>query len=312
MRIEKISNHQAEEFLKQNFSSPTHWPDWNVLVAKYYHTKFYYWGYFENITLVGVYPVHELKYKKVLKQTYSGQFHMIPNGGWIFSKKTSLNMGIFPAKWNNLQEVFTLPILPEFNLQTGEAGKFKKTLVVDLDDTIDDIWMNSIHSKRRNMIRKAQKAGVTIERVTNESDLEDFYCLYTEASARFTGNPMTLEFFKELFFTSINIKLDIYMAKLDGRQIANVGVISDKNYSLYWLGNNVGDVPNIGQGELLQWHTIQQMKEKGCKYYDLCYIEPEKLPHIYKFKKGFSKTEVSICCFSKKSLFFKIINKSIS
>ena len=309
MKIKKIINSQAEQFLQQNFSSPTHWPDWNILVEKFYNSKFFYLGAFDNKELIGVFPLHLTSHKRFLDRLQSGQFKMIPNGGWIFSKKQKLSQAFFPVKWNQSMEIFGLPAVPEFNTDIKDFDKTKKTLVIDLGDTIDEIWKNSVHSKRRNMIRKAEKEGITIEKVTAEDELDDFYRLYIEASARFTKNPLELSFFKELFFQTKNIAFSIFTANKDGKQIANVGVISDKNYSIYWLGNNAMNMPNFGQGDLLQWYTIKQMKEKGCKYYDLCYIEPEKLPHIYKFKKGFSNTETPIYFHSQKSLFFRISNK---
>ena len=83
----------------------------------------------------------------------------------------------------------------------------------------------------------------------------------------------------------------------------------DKNYSFYWLGNNNNNIPNLGQNELLQWEAIKKMKTAGCPYYDLCFIEKERLPHIYKFKKGFTKNEVSIPLIIVNPLLYKIVNK---
>jgi hypothetical protein len=54
------------------------------------------------------------------------------------------------------------------------------------------------------------------------------------------------------------------------------------------------------------------MKEYGCSYYDLCFIEPERLPHIYRFKKGFGNLEVSVPVYHRKSLYYKTINRLLS
>ena len=35
----------------------------------------------------------------------------------------------------------------------------RKTVAIDLDQTMDEVWKNEIHSKNRNVIRKAEKAG---------------------------------------------------------------------------------------------------------------------------------------------------------
>ncbi len=122
-------------------------------------------------------------------------------------------------------------------------------------------------------------------------------------------NALSSEFFSELLQNSRNISFEIISAIKDGRCTANVVIAFDKDYSIYWLGNNAENAPTYGQGELLQWEVIKRMKGRGCTYYDLCYIEKERLPHIYKFKSGFCKNEISIPCVTTKSLSFKIANK---
>ena len=264
-----------------------------------------------NGILKGICPVHETKHQKFLFRRQSGQFHFIPNGGWIFSEPQVLSKKFIPTRWNSVFESFSLPDVQEFNVinDTYPPGKLKKTLVIDLKKSPDEIWQQDIHSKRRNMIRKAIKEGIFIRQVRTEEELTDFYSLYAEASNRYSNNRLSFQFFREMLFDSQNIELDLYVAWQDKKQLASAGIISDKNYSIYWLGNNAKDVKNKGQGELLQWHAIQKMKEKGCNYYDLCYIEPNRLPSIYKFKKGFSKTEKNINLIIKKPVSFKILNR---
>ena len=77
-----------------------------------------------------------------------------------------------------------------------------------------------------------------------------------------------------------------------------------------WKIANKQDSKNYGQGELVQWESIKLSKEMGSKYYDLCVVEPERLPTIAKFKLGFSKQVVPFYIVSKRSLFFKIINRA--
>lgn len=79
--IESSKNYLiVEEFLKNNFSSPTHWPNWNILVSKYFHTDFLYSLAFSGIELIGICPLHKIT-NGALSNFYSGQFHFIPNGG---------------------------------------------------------------------------------------------------------------------------------------------------------------------------------------------------------------------------------------
>ncbi|MGE5435593.1 MAG: hypothetical protein ACM3O3_00070, partial [Syntrophothermus sp.] len=49
----------VEEFLNNNFSSPTHWPKWNILISKYFNTDFLYYLAFSGNELIGICPLHK-------------------------------------------------------------------------------------------------------------------------------------------------------------------------------------------------------------------------------------------------------------
>jgi len=311
MIIQKVDHERADNFLVNNFSSPTHWSDWNLIVSRYYHTNFFYLGAFENNELIGIYPVHETKTKSgYLNNWYSGQYKNIPNGGWIFCKKNKIGLDQLPSRWKLMHRTFTLPEIPDFNVEyVNHKNNSGATLIIDLTEEIDNIWKNSLHSKRRNMVRKASKSDIITREAKTNDDLNEFYKIYKETSQRNGLNIMPYEIFLELFNATPNIKLTILMAFKQNIQIANVAVISDKNYSLYWLGNSGENVKNEGQGELLQWQIINLMKQSGCKYYDLCHISPKKLPNIYLFKKGFSDKEYPVRIFIKKPFYYKALRK---
>lgn len=297
-----------ENFLNQNFSSPTHWPDWNIIISKYYNTNFFYFAAYEGNELIGICPAHKVK-KGNLYTIYSGQFHFIPNGGWVFKKDYKVDNFSLSLKCNESFRSSGLPIMNEFN-NTPNTNSINSalTLVIDLDQDIEVLWTNEIHSKRRNMIRKAEKMGVKVSKL-QKNEFDEFYKIYTLANNRYGLNVMPKEMFEVLFFKTKNIKFDILVAKYDG-EIHNIVVIAyDKNYATYWLGFSNDGIQNNGQGDFLQWEAIKLAKQIGCKYYDLCYIEKEKLPHIYKFKKGFAKNEIEIPVINQKPLTYKVINK---
>jgi len=263
-----------------------------------------------NNEVKGIIPIHEVKKNKLLKNWNSGHYNFVPNGGWIFSELNEFNFKNFPKKINTLINVYGLPEIDKFGVSyTTSLYRVEKTLLVDLDKDISDIWEKSVSSKRRNMVRKAQKEGVEVIIAKQERDLDAFFKLYTESSQRLKLSILPKDFFIDLFFNTVNIKLDFLQAYKGEELLSSIAVISDKNYSYYWLGNNRIDVMNFGQGELLQWEAIKLMKEKGCNIYDLCFIDPIKLPHLYLFKKGFSTTEVSVPVIQYKSLYYKILNK---
>jgi hypothetical protein len=307
MKIVKDTNYElAADFLKRNFSSPTHWPDWNLVVSKHFKTDFFYLYAYEGDELMGICPVHRQK-KGVLSYYQSGQFHFIPYGGWIFSRTVNYQKQLFLVDNLGYFQSFCLPSLQEFGFQTANYDKSFQTLVLDLQDDLDTIWSEQIHSKRKNKIRKAEKNVVQINITKNFN--KEFFEIYQKASKRNNLNLLSYSFFTTLFEKSQNIFFEIISALKDDEILANVVIAYDKNYAIHWLTNHVSNPPNFGQGELLRWETIKRMKENGCDYYDLCYIEKDRFPHIYKFKRGFCKNEVSVPYIISKPLTFKISNK---
>jgi lipid II:glycine glycyltransferase (peptidoglycan interpeptide bridge formation enzyme) len=277
------------------------------LVSKYFKTDFYYLGLQDKRDeLIGICPIHETG-NGLIKNLNSGQFHYIPNGGWLLNREKEIKISGLPIPFNARIECFTLPSLKEFKVSYSKPTKSFCTLIVDLEKKEDEIWSEYIDPKRRNMIRKALKTGLQLK---NGFDaLKDFYILYSENSSRNGPEKLPLNFFEVLIRDVKNIHFKPFVAYKDDSPCGSLGLIYDKNYALYWLGATKHNAGNFGQGELLQWEAIKDVKVYGCKYYDLCYIEKERLPHIYEFKKGFSKTEVEVPYIVKKQIMFRIINK---
>ncbi len=310
LKIERSKNFKlAEEFLQNNFSSPTHWPEWNIVVSKHFGTNFYYLFAYENEKLIGICPIHEEK-KGIITNYFSGQFNYISYGGWIFSKDNQNEFHINILRPISNFQAFFLPELPEFNyksiIKNLKVNKFK-TLIIDLSLNLEDIWNNSIDSKRRNKIRKAERHNIRLE-IMNNNFSNIWYDLYLEANNRNHLKILSNNFFYELFSVSKNISFLVVNAYLADEIISNAIIAYDKNYSIYWLGNNSKKY-NYGQSELIQFEVIKKMKEFGCKYYDLCYIEKERLPNIYEFKKGFSNWEVDIPLISRRTILFRVYNR---
>jgi lipid II:glycine glycyltransferase (peptidoglycan interpeptide bridge formation enzyme) len=298
-----------EEFLKKNFSSPTHWPDWNLVISKYFNTSFYYFTANQDSELIGICPIHKVK-DKLFEILWTGPKHfLIPYGGWIFNKEFQLNTKNISLSFNQSYQGFGLPLIQEFNVSYKAVKKNEfKTLLIDLTDSEDDIWNNNVDSKRRNMIRKALKNEVKIE-IDTKNNLDFFYDNFSEANKRYGLETYKKDFFLKLFSSIKNINMDIFWAKQGEQTLSGAVLAYDKNYAIYWLGFGIENAPNLGQGELIQWDMIKYSKSRKCKYYDLCSVEKEKLPKIYEFKKGFSKREEIFLNFIESPVSYKILRR---
>lgn len=295
--------------MKSNFSAPTHWPEWNRIVSKHYGTDFFYLGAYEKDQLIGLCPVHKVK-RGAIHVLHSGQHHYIPYGGWIFSRKTPVDDSFFKVGCNEALTGFALPSIDGYALEwrmKQPPSRFA-TLCIDLSRSEEWIWTNMLDAKRRNMIRKATKNRIEVEKI-DRGNFNLFYDIYKQANERNGLASLYTDCLSELLFDTGNVFFMGMVAKQGGRPLNAVVVVLDKDYALYWLGAGAADAPNMGQGELLQWEAIRCAKDHGCRLYDLCYIEKERLPSIYEFKKGFAKSEHAIMHFQKKSLGYRLLNR---
>lgn len=296
----------VRRFLGKNFSSPTHWPEWNLSVSRYYNTRFRYLVVEHDGIIHGICPVHEVR--EGLKTTlYSGQFHYIPYGGWITDDKTIPTIIDFRLPVNGRFECFSLPRSGVFGRDEPYGERVFMTLVNDLAREEEEIWSSSVDSKRRNMIRKAVRSGITV--ASGEDVLTDFQALYRDSLNRNGMAGLPEGFLKEMVGFTGDVRFIPFVAYNNDTPCGALGLVYDKDYAIYWLGALSEDSPRLGQGELLQWEAIRFSRLRGCRYYDLCYIDRDRLPHIYEFKKGFAKQEAIIPYFNKRSLFYRVLNK---
>jgi hypothetical protein len=309
MKVQRLTDkdHQlVTEFLRGTFSSPTHWPGWNSLVSRYYSTDFYYYGLVEGGALQGIFPVHEVR-QGLIACLQSGQFHYIPYGGWIKATDARGTAPDIPVRAASRLECFALPAVGEFGYLYPKATESFSTMIVDLARDESAIWSGSVDSKRRNMVRKALKSGVTV--ASGEAVMADFYRLYEEG-ARLNGlTPMSRDFLTELEASGGDVQFIPYVAFKSDRPVGALGLIHDKDYAIYWLGATDRQSPGLGQGEILQWEAIRYSRRGGCRYYDLCFVDRERLPGIYEFKKGFSDRTVTVPYLNRRRFSYKVLNK---
>ncbi len=299
------------EFLDNTFSSPTHYPDWNLVVSEIYNTEFVYQVCYKNGMVTGICPYH-IKESLLTKEYFSGPKNLlIPYGGWIFKEDELLDAGeTLRTQFSHLKG-FTLPLLKDFKVNYSFSKKSEfKTLVINLRDSEEDIWKNCINSKRRNMIRKAQKNEVLIKESQNkEINIKEFYEIYSQSNNRLKLEVFPEAYFEKLFSTSSNINFRYFTAEHKETIYSGLMLVYNKDVAIYWIGFTKEDAPNLGFGEILQWSAITFSRNYGCKYYDLCTVEKERLPKIYEFKSDFAKEEVIFYGYWERKEFINYLNK---
>lgn len=161
--------------------------------------------------------------------------------------------------------------------------------VIDLTADEETLFGN-VHSKHRNVIKKAQKDGVIIISGRSDKLVADYYKIDVETWERSDRSSVGEAKIKR----QIDILGDnavIFMAYLDGEAQSGAIYYFNNQMCYYMHGANKNN-PHIGSGNLLQWQAMLEMKKRGVQKFSFvgCRInedEDSKYHGIQRFKERF-------------------------
>lgn len=166
----------------------------------------------------------------------------------------------------------------------------RKTLVLDLDKSEDDL-LKEMHQKTRYNIKLAEKKSVKVVEY-DQNCFENFWKLLDQTSDRDKFRPHGRSYYETMLQLDPAF-LKLHFAEYDGRQIAT-GIFSFfGDTATYLHGGSSNEDREIMAPYALQWETIRIAKSLGFKYYDFHGIDEEKWPGVTRFKKGFGGEEIN-------------------
>lgn len=164
-----------------------------------------------------------------------------------------------------------------------------KTIAFDLESP-EVIWDNII-SKNRNMIRKAEKNGITIEHGKGMDLLDQFTEIYNATMDK--DHAEEYYYFKRPFYESIDRDLrdnyEIFYAIYEGRPIAMSIMIFANGRLNYHLSGSDIEYRNLAPSNLLLYKAALWGYEQGCKTFHLGGGVGSGEDNLYKFKAAFNK-----------------------
>lgn len=269
---------------------------WNRIVKRVFATDFTYLAVVDGLAIVGAMPCHIvhqtggadlcLSPPRTYEVSYGGPLTIGPRSGAVGEM---LVQGAARLGHRTSVDVFNGPENSSWVENSGLDGLRLETAYVDLTPDLDDIWIKSLDSKRRNMVRKAQKSGVDVH-VCDQSELPEYIDMIAQTAERAGFRPQPADYYsKVLEALSPADGARLYLARRDGRSLAGGIFLRHGSCCYYWHGASAADAGNHGQGELLQWEVIKWARSVGCTLYDLVGVDRERLPNVALFKLGFTK-----------------------
>lgn len=159
--------------------------------------------------------------------------------------------------------------------------------ICDLTNTEDELW-KGVHSKHRNVIRKAIKNGIEIK--INETPIEQIYEIIKKTQERSCHAFITIEKF-EAMKKGLADKMD-FIAAYQGDILQGCAVIVHDKKSAYYLFGGSCTKTFPGALNLLHWQAMLHYKENGLTKYDFVGARlsdhiSAKLHGIQRFKERF-------------------------
>lgn len=315
--LSELSSTEVEEimsFLDSTFSTVFHEPHFNKVVSEIFGTEFSYrLVYNSNGELIALCPLHSVR-NGLLNMMYSNPaFCEVPYGGWVY-KRNEISLDVLIGSMKLLFcEAFTYWSIPQIDKNDYafiENKKEYQTAIIDLTSSIDDILYEYVSKNTRHNIRRAPRKGIVIEEL-KQYDLNIFIdlCNHLKKSVglRIHASDFYIKLFQEYYPKQ---KMSVFAARLRNDYLSSLVTIGNKHVMHAWVAGRAQEIPkNVYQNELLWWNTVKWAKEKGSKYYDLCVVEPKRLPNIARFKLGFSKKIKPFYHISKKTIAHRILSK---
>lgn len=277
----------------------------NEIIRKEFNTQLYYLVD-DLVNINRLCPVHVTKTKYGGKKYHLKPLYDIPYAGFVGNEVFDINK----LSINFFESINYIGFPYNKKSQTNESLDSGETTMVDLSIDENDIFSNVIHSKRRNMIRKAEKSFITVNKYNCLDGFKLFWPILKELHDKLGYNHLKYDYYKKIIkhYSETN-QLFTLIAFKDEVPISGILIMGNKNYMHYYKGASLFNVKNEGQGELLQWEAIKLSKSLGIKYYDLCNLNKKDLPAIYRFKTGISSNIYNYQKYSKINLGYKILNK---
>ncbi|GFZ33722.1 hypothetical protein CSC2_42480 [Clostridium zeae] len=168
----------------------------------------------------------------------------------------------------------------------------RKTVFVDLQQSIEELWTDSVSSKNRNVIRKAEKNGLIVKEI---KDMKVFQDVYMSTMTRIGADDFYYFDDNYFDFMSMNSEYKILGVEYEDTIIAASIFMSFGEYFHYHLAGSLKEYQKFSPNNIMLYEAMKVGKALGHKFMFLGGGLSNSLEDpLFKFKAAFSK---NICNF---------------
>lgn len=177
--------------------------------------------------------------------------------------------------------------------KVGRLIMDRKTIAIDLSEGIEATWMNEIHTKNRNVIKKGEKNGLEFIVDEDFAYLTEFEDLYNstmdklEADGFYYFDP---SYYDQLKNTIQNRFLGI--VKHEDKVVAGAIFFYQLPYGHYHLAGSDKSALKLSPNNYLLWEAAKELTRRGVKHFHLGGgTDGSEENSLYQYKRKFSKHE---------------------
>lgn len=168
----------------------------------------------------------------------------------------------------------------------------RKTVAINLDQTMDDVWSNEIHSKNRNVIRKAEKAGCRFFVDDKYEHLSDFIRLYDATMDKLSADGFYYfndAYYEQLVKGILNSFLGC-VKDVEGKIISAAIFMYSGPYGHYHLSGSDKSQLALSPNNFMLWNAAAELQRQGVKRFHLGGgTNSDEENSLFLFKRRFSK-----------------------
>lgn len=175
--------------------------------------------------------------------------------------------------------------------EIGTAIYDRHTVALDLTLDEKDIWMTEIHTKNRNVIKKAVKSGLEFIVDKEFNHINEFVKLYNgtmnkvDAESFYYFNKNYYKLFKAGIKNSF-----LGLVSINERIISGAIFFYSKDYGHYHLSGSDPDYLKENPNNFMLYESAKEMKSLGIKKFHLGGgFNSDEQNSLYQFKRRFSK-----------------------
>ena len=215
-------------------------------------------------------------------------------------KTEALQMMVDELKHQNYVAGFVRfhPLLANYEgFSVGRLIEDRKTVAIDLSLDENEIWMQEIHTKNRNVIKKGEKNGLTFVLDDDYKYLPEFIQLYDATMDKL--NATDFYYFKQQYYEDfIKIFPNSFLGIVlyEDKVVAAAIFMYEGEYGHYHLSGSDESALKLFPNNFMLWHAALGLKRRGVKVLHLgggtTSAEDDSL---FCFKSRFSKHTYQFC-----------------